>query len=324
MPRSSAGRTGRVGLGLALIFLLLAPALSAARERVPSRTKLKQLIEKNGKAAEEWLWSLARELSCEGPWNCGADLGSRQAQAERLFRLYLDFFPHEGGAIRVHLFYGHQLFALQDYPRAAYQYEEAVRLLASAKDPESLEVQQRAAYLALAARAHAAGLADRPLVLPQHARVRERLLAWAAGHKLPPPPEARVSEALDDVLATANQLMSLLPKRAESAYAVMLAGRVHYEKGETAQAEARLQRLLDRMPQALDTWCLTPLLLDCLVRNNKGKRVRKLARQLLEEPYRRWWAALLLDWDQARGRELRESWRPVFEALARSGEVGEP
>jgi len=316
MRYATAGRASALLAGLVVASLLLAPVGAAAGERLPSRARLKKLIKRNGKAAEEWLWNLAHEQRCQGAWDCGRDFEQRKNRAERLYQLYLEFFPHEGGVIRIRIYYGHHLFALKQWSRAAWQYEEAVRLLASAKDPASQKVQKQAAYHALAARAHAAGLADRPLELSQHVRVRERLLAWASGEKLPPPPDRRTAEELDDVLATSNQLMSLLPPRAQEGYALLLAGRAHYEKGETAQAEARFQRLLDRVPQALDTWCVTPLLLDCLVRNNKCERVRKLARQLLEQPHRRWWPALLLEWDQERGRAMLETWKPVFEALA--------
>ena len=220
------------------------------------------------------------------------------ARTRRLHELYLDFFADEPGAIRVRLDHGHQLFARKLWADAAGQYIATVRRLGDRKDAPAIKIKIDAAYHALVSHAHLAGLADRPLELPAQTALRQRLLARAVKNEGPKPAPPLKSSALDTLMSTAAELQRLAPELPQVEYMLQLTGRGHYLRGEIAEAEARLQRLLERKPDALDTWLVTPLLLDCLVRSDRLAEARALARQLLHQPPRQWNPATLVTWDR--------------------------
>jgi len=255
-------------------------------------------------------------MRCKSAWECGAEYVDRMKRTEKLYRMHLELFERPDRAMRARLFIAHQLYAAENWAEAAREHETVVQTIGKAGKPEDLKMQLESAYHAITARAHLAGLAERPLELPEHAAIRERLMAFAANKPLPAVPAARKDPKLDELLATVAMVEGRLAQPPQPEYLAQLMGRAHHARHELEQAETRLQGLLDRAPQALDTWGVTPLLLDCMVRSKEPQRARALAGQLLEDSRLQWRAAGLVHWDQEPGKKLSKSWRPVLEALA--------
>jgi len=314
--------TSRQGLLALLAAALLFAPIGCTEDEEPllARAEIDRRIERDGRVSTEvWIRKQIGELRCETVWPCNtSDFTERLARAERLQQLYLEIFEHETGAIEIRRQYGHQLFGQKRWAEAAVQYDIVVQQIGTASDRDSVKQKLDAAYHSLTSRAHLADLGGRPLELPHQVALRQRLLARSAGRP-GPEPEIRNSDRIDELLTSAAELERLVPELNQVEHALQLTGRALHGRGDTRQAEERLQRLLDRKPGSLDTWCVTPLLLDSLVRNDKLDQARELARQLLYQPPRQWLPAALAGWDQEPGRKLLQFWRPVLEALSRPG-----